>query len=61
MQTKADHTIGGTDEIGAQAVECVHHIRDVHVTILHPLGLGDNKLTMEEGGWPVAVVAYSLW
>ena len=27
--------VGGTDEIGAKAVECVHPIRDVHCTMLH--------------------------
>ncbi|MEM7698013.1 MAG: DUF1501 domain-containing protein, partial [Verrucomicrobiota bacterium] len=46
----AGHTIGATDEIGAEAVECVHHIRDVHVTILHLLGLDDNKLTYYHAG-----------
>jgi hypothetical protein len=48
--TRAGHTVGGTDEIGAQAVECVHHIRDVHVTLLHLLGLDDNKLTYYHAG-----------
>jgi len=48
--TKAGHTIGATDEIGAEAVECVHHIRDVHVTLLHLLGLDDNKLTYYHAG-----------
>jgi hypothetical protein len=42
---KAGHTIGATDELGASAVECVHHVRDFHVTLLHLLGLSDNKLT----------------
>jgi hypothetical protein len=48
--TKAGHTIGNTDETGAEAVECVHHIRDVHVTLLHLLGLDDNKLTYYHAG-----------
>lgn len=48
--TKGGQTIGATDEIGAQAVECVHHIRDVHVTLLHLLGLDDNKLTYYHAG-----------
>lgn len=47
---KAGHTIGATDEIGAEAVDCVHHIRDVHVTLLHLLGLDDNKLTYYHAG-----------
>lgn len=48
--TNAGHTIGATDEIGAEAVECVHHIRDVHVTLLHLLGLDDNRLTYYHAG-----------
>ena len=48
--TRAGHTVGATDEIGAQAVDCVHHIRDVHVTLLHLLGLDDNKLTYYHAG-----------
>jgi hypothetical protein len=42
---KAGHRIGATDELGHQAVDCVHHVRDLHVTLLHLLGLNDNKLT----------------
>ena len=48
--TKAGHTIGATDEIGAEAVDCVHHIRDVHCTWLNLLGLDDNKLTYFHAG-----------
>ena len=48
--TNAGATVGATDEIGAEAVECVHHIRDVHVTLLHLLGLDDNKLTFYHAG-----------
>ncbi len=46
----AGHTIGGTDEIGEKAVECVHPLRDVHVTLLRLLGLDDNKLTYYHAG-----------
>ena len=46
----AGHTIGATDTTGAEAVECVHHVRDLHVTLLHLLGLDDNKLTYFHGG-----------
>ncbi|MCA9127210.1 MAG: DUF1501 domain-containing protein [Planctomycetales bacterium] len=46
----AGHTVGATDEIGMQATEDVHHIRDVHVTLLHLLGLDDNKLTYYHAG-----------
>jgi len=46
----AGHTVGATDEIGSEAVQTVHHIRDVHVTLLSLLGLDDNKLTYFHGG-----------
>ena len=46
----AGHTVGATDETGSEAVECKHHIRDLHVTILRLLGLDDNKLTYFHGG-----------
>jgi len=42
--------VGATDEIGATAVDCVHPIRDVHVTLLRLLGLDDNKLTYFHAG-----------
>ena len=42
--------VGATDEIGSEAVECVHPIRDMHVTLLHLLGLDDNKLTYFHAG-----------
>ena len=42
---RAGHIVGATDEIGQQAVEVVHPLRDVHVTILDLLGLEDAKLT----------------
>jgi hypothetical protein len=47
---KAGHTIGATDEIGANAVEVVHPLRDLHVTLLRLLGLDDNKLTYFHAG-----------
>lgn len=43
-------TVGATDELGAEAVECVHHVRDLHVTLLHLLGLNDNRLTYLHAG-----------
>ena len=47
---KAGHTIGATDELGQSAVEVVHPISDLHVTLLHLLGLDDNQLTYFHGG-----------
>ena len=46
----AGHVVGATDEIGENAAEIVHPIRDLHVTILRLLGLDDNKLTYFHGG-----------
>ena len=47
---KAGHVIGATDEIGNKAVEVVHPIKDLHVTLLRLLGLDDSKLTYFHGG-----------
>lgn len=47
---KAGHIIGATDETGGSAIEVVHPIQDVHVTLLRLLGLDDNKLTFFHGG-----------
>ena len=42
--------VGGTDEFGSKAIETAHPIRDLHVTLLHLLGLNDNKLTYFHAG-----------
>jgi hypothetical protein len=42
---RAGHTVGATDELGERAVEVVHPIKDLHVTLLRLLGLDDSKLT----------------
>ena len=42
--------VGATDDVGLKAVEAVHPIRDFHVTLLHLLGLDDNKLRFSHGG-----------
>ncbi len=46
----AGHTIGATDETGEKAVDVVHPIKDLHVTLLRLMGLDDNKLTYFHGG-----------
>ena len=46
----AGHVVGATDEMGAEAVDVVHPIKDFHVTLLKLLGLDDNKLTYFHGG-----------
>jgi len=47
---KKGSIVGATDELGAKAVEVAHPIRDLHVTLLHLLGLDDNKLTYFHAG-----------
>ena len=47
---KAGHTIGATDELGMEAVDKRHHVRDLHCTILRLLGLDDNKLAFYHAG-----------
>jgi hypothetical protein len=42
---KGGQVVGATDAIGLLAVEEPYHVRDVHTTILHQLGLDQNKLT----------------
>ena len=37
--------VGATDEIGLRAVEQPHHLRDIHTTVLHQLGLEQNALS----------------
>ncbi|MEK9948754.1 MAG: DUF1501 domain-containing protein [Verrucomicrobiales bacterium] len=47
---RAGSTVGATDPLGASAIEEVHPLRDVHVTLLHLLGLDDAKLTYFHAG-----------
>ncbi len=42
---RAGEVVGATDELGETAVDAVHPLRDLHVTILRLLGLDDSKLT----------------
>lgn len=48
--TRKGAIVGATDELGAEAVEEVHPLRDVHVTLLHLLGLDDARLTYFHAG-----------
>ena len=43
-------TVGLTDEIGLRAVEQPYHVRDLHATILHQLGLDQEELTFLHNG-----------
>ena len=42
---KGGQIVGATDEIGLRAVESPYHFRDIHNTILHQLGIDQNRLT----------------
>ena len=42
---KGGVAVGTTDEIGLRAVEAPHHLRDIHTTVLHQLGLEQNALS----------------
>jgi uncharacterized protein (DUF1501 family) len=43
--TKGGTAAGSTDEIGLNAVEEPHHLRDIHTTVLNQLGLEQNALS----------------
>ena len=47
---KAGTAYGATDELGEAAVENRHHLRDLHATILHLMGLDHRGLTFFHGG-----------
>lgn len=42
---KSGQVVGATDAIGLQAVEEPAHFRDIHTTVLHQLGLDQDRLT----------------
>lgn len=47
---KGGSRVGATNELGFKAVEDIYHIRDVHATILHLMGLNDMRLTYYHAG-----------
>jgi hypothetical protein len=47
---KGGHSHGETDELGHAAAVDRHHIRDLHATILHLMGLDHTRLTYFYGG-----------
>ncbi len=47
---KGGVSFGGTDELGSEAVEDRLHVKYLHATILHQLGLDPNALTYFYGG-----------
>lgn len=49
---KGGQTVGSTDEIGLHAIEDRLHVRDLHATILHVMGLDNMQLTYYHQGRP---------
>jgi hypothetical protein len=47
---KGGTTYGETDELGYASVENVVHVRDLHATMLHMLGLNHNRLSVKYQG-----------
>jgi uncharacterized protein (DUF1501 family) len=47
---KAGLSVGETDELGSAAVKDRFHVKNLHATILHQLGLDPNRLTYFYGG-----------
>lgn len=43
-------TYGATDELGYNAVESVVHVRDLHATMLHLLGIDANRFSVQHQG-----------
>jgi hypothetical protein len=58
-------TVGTTDEIGSRAVDDVFHVKHMHATVLHQLGLDPAKLTYFFGGLDNSLVgvegAQPIW
>jgi len=47
---KGGSIVGATDDIGLHAVQEPHHLRDIHTTILHQLGLNQHQLSVLHQG-----------
>ena len=47
---KGGVSVGETDELGSAAVEDRFHVKNLHATILHQMGLDPNRLTYFYGG-----------
>jgi hypothetical protein len=43
-------TVGSTDELGSAAVEQPYHVKQLHATILHQMGVDPNRLAFFHGG-----------
>lgn len=49
-RVRGGQVVGATDAIGLRAVEKPYHFRDIHATILHQLGIGQNEPTFPDLG-----------
>jgi Protein of unknown function (DUF1501) len=47
---KGGQSVGTTDELGAAAVESPFHVKHLHATVLHQMGLDPNRLSYFYGG-----------
>ena len=47
---KGGVSVGATDELGSAAVEDRFHVKNLHATILHQMGLDPNRLSYFYGG-----------
>jgi hypothetical protein len=47
---KGGTTYGGTDELGYNSVENIVHVRDLHATMLHLLGIDHQRMTVKSQG-----------
>ncbi len=47
---KAGTTVGATDELGYNAVDDVVHVRDLHATMLHLLGIDHERFSVQHQG-----------
>lgn len=47
---KGGQSVGATDELGSLAVESPFHVKHLHATILHQMGLDPNQLSYFHGG-----------
>jgi hypothetical protein len=48
--TKGGTTYGATDEFGYHAIENIVHVRDLHATILHLMGIDHHRLSVKVQG-----------
>lgn len=48
--TRGGVCVGATDDVGNRAAVDPHHLRDVHATLLHLMGLDSDRLTYYHGG-----------